>query len=119
MNDSGMLEAMTNGHLWVSPCRTLLFALAACLALSRCTTTTTSPGSCPSYLVQLDTGNPGLDAGSAHLDGGPNSSDGGIGGFSSVGEWRIDSVCQNYCASDYPVCQLVNEGTVKCQKGCA
>jgi hypothetical protein len=90
-------------------------ALAAVPAFSACTGK--SPDSCPSYLVQLDAGALEVDAGD--LDAGPNTSDDGIGGFSSVGEWRIDSVCQKYCASDYPVCQLVNRSTVKCQKGCA
>lgn len=45
--------------------------------------------------------------------------DGGTNGFSSVGEWRTDSVCAQYCQADYPVCQLATPTSVKCQKGCA
>ena len=44
--------------------------------------------------------------------------DGAVTGFEAVGEWRTDSVCAQYCESDYPVCQLQTEGAVKCQKGC-
>lgn len=45
--------------------------------------------------------------------------DGGANGFSSVGEWRTDSVCTHYCQADYPVWQLATSTSVKCQKGCA
>ena len=45
--------------------------------------------------------------------------DGGASGFSSVGEWRTDAVCAQYCHADYPVCQLATPTSVKCQKGCA
>jgi len=45
--------------------------------------------------------------------------DAAITGFSAVGEWRSDSVCANYCPSDFPVCQLASQTTVRCQKGCA
>jgi hypothetical protein len=45
--------------------------------------------------------------------------DGSANGFSSVGEWRTDSVCAQYCQADYPVCQLATPNSVKCQKGCA
>jgi hypothetical protein len=44
--------------------------------------------------------------------------DGGASGFSSVGEWRTDGVCAQYCQADYPVCQLATANSVKCQKGC-
>jgi hypothetical protein len=44
--------------------------------------------------------------------------DAGVTGFSSVGEWRTDAVCAQYCAMDYPVCQLASATSVKCQKGC-
>lgn len=57
----------------------------------------TRPEECPSYKVTID---------------------GGASGFSSVGEWRTDAVCQVYCADGYPVCQLVDPTTVKCQRGC-
>ena len=86
--------------LW-RPVLPVMLALSS--ALSACTVS--SPDSCPSYL--------------SRPDGGLEVSDAGIGGFSSVGEWRIDSVCQRYCTDDYPVCQLVNRNTVKCQKGCS
>jgi len=44
--------------------------------------------------------------------------DGAVTGFTSVGEWRTDSVCSQYCPADYPVCQLATSASVKCQKGC-
>ena len=81
----------------------MLAALAASLLLSACGGS--SPDSCPSYVF--------------HPDGGLVETDAGIGGFTSVGEWGAESVCKHYCPSDYPVCQLVNRNTVKCQKGCA
>ena len=52
---------------------------------------------CPSYLVVPDSG---------------------ASGFSSIGEWRTDAVCTQYCQADYPVCQLATPTSVKCQKGC-
>lgn len=45
--------------------------------------------------------------------------DAGVSGFSTVGEWRTDSVCAQYCDADYPVCQLASATSIKCQKGCA
>jgi hypothetical protein len=52
---------------------------------------------CPSYLVVPDAG---------------------VSGFSSVGEWRADSVCAQYCDNTHPTCQLVSPTSVKCQAGC-
>jgi hypothetical protein len=46
------------------------------------------------------------------------SPDAAITGFSSVGEWRTDAVCTQYCTADFPVCQLATATSVKCQKGC-
>ena len=93
--------------------RTLTFALSACILPSACVGH--SPDSCPSYLVKLDASALAPDSGAA-VDGGL---DGGAIGFTFVGEYGGISVCTRYCPSDYPVCQLVNETTVKCQKGCA
>lgn len=56
-----------------------------------------SGGDCPSHLVSLDAG---------------------ATGFSSVGEWRTDSVCTRYCTSEYTVCQFVKQNTIVCQKSC-
>lgn len=66
--------------------------------VASCGATDSSVTDCPSYIV---------------------SPDGGANGFSSVGEWRTDAVCAQYCQSDYPVCQLATATSVKCQKGCA
>jgi len=66
--------------------------------VASCGGTSTSVTDCPSYIV---------------------TPDGGAIGFSSVGEWRTDAVCAQYCQSDYPVCQLATATSVKCQKGCA
>jgi len=52
---------------------------------------------CPSYVVVADAG---------------------VSGFSSVGEWRTDEVCAQYCQADYWVCQLATATSVKCQEGC-
>jgi hypothetical protein len=54
-------------------------------------------GPCPAYLVTPDAG---------------------VAGFSSVGEWRSDSVCAMYCQKTYPVCELTTQTTVKCQQAC-
>jgi hypothetical protein len=62
-----------------------------------CSSSATSPSDCPSYLVAPE---------QAPM------------GFSSVGAWRSDDVCTDYCRPDYPVCQLKTPTTVKCQKGC-
>lgn len=80
--------------------RIWLSALACSIALlvANCGGTTSSVTDCPSYIV---------------------TPDGGASGFSSVGEWRTDAVCAQYCQSDYPVCQLATATSVKCQKGCA
>lgn len=63
-----------------------------------CGGTDSSVTECPSYVVVPD---------------------GGVTGFSSMGEWRTDAVCAQYCDKDHPVCQLVSATSVKCQKGCA
>jgi hypothetical protein len=68
------------------------------LAVASCGGGGSSAGDCPSYVVVLD---------------------GGANGFSSVGEWRTDAVCAQYCQADYPVCQLATMTSVKCQKGCS
>ena len=44
--------------------------------------------------------------------------DAAITGFSAVGEWRTDAVCQQYCTANFPVCQLASATSVRCQKGC-
>lgn len=67
------------------------------LAVASCGGSGSSVTDCPSYVVVADSG---------------------AIGFSSVGEWRTDSVCGQYCQADYPVCQLVTATSVKCQKGC-
>jgi hypothetical protein len=82
---------------WTSWLRGSMLAIVT-LAATACGSTGSSATDCPSYVV---------------------SPDAGVAGFSSIGEWRTDSVCARYCTSDYPVCQLVNQTTVKCQKGCA
>ncbi|MBK7583314.1 MAG: hypothetical protein IPI67_24370 [Myxococcales bacterium] len=69
-----------------------VFASSGCSSQSGVTDT-----DCPSYLV---------------------SPDGGVAGFSAVGEWRTDAVCNQYCEPDFPVCQLDTPTTVRCQKGC-
>jgi hypothetical protein len=63
-----------------------------------CESTGSRATDCPSYVVVPDAG---------------------VSGFSAVGEWRTDAVCGQYCATDYPVCQLASPTSVKCQKGCA
>ena len=68
------------------------------LFVANCGGAVASVTDCPSYVV---------------------TPDGGVNGFSSVGEWRTDAVCAQYCQSDYPVCQLATATSVKCQKGCA
>jgi hypothetical protein len=92
---------------------TLTLALSACILPSACVGH--SPDSCPSYLVRLDASALAPDGGAA-VDGGL---DGGVVGFTFVGEYGSGPICPRYCPSDYPVCQLVSETTVKCQKGCA
>jgi hypothetical protein len=81
-----------SGRTWV-----VSLWLFAALAVASCGGGGSSVTDCPSYVVVPD--------------GGPN-------GFSSVGEWRADSVCAQYCQADYPVCQLATATSVKCQKGC-
>lgn len=70
---------------------------AVLMAIPTCDGNVGSVTDCPSYVVVLD---------------------GGAHGFSSLGEWRTDSVCTNYCHADHPVCQLATPTSVKCQKGC-
>lgn len=82
---------------WKSCFRGSMLAVVA-LAATACGSTVSSATDSPSYLV---------------------SPDAGATGFSAIGEWRTDSVCARYCTSDYPVCQLVNQTSVRCQKGCA
>lgn len=41
------------------------------------------------------------------------------GGGSSVTDCPSYAVCAQYCATEFPVCQLASATTVKCQKGCA
>ena len=77
--------------------RLLAIWLCAVSSLASCGGMSSSVTDCPSYLVVVDDG---------------------VSGFSSVGEWRIDAVCSQYCAADYPVCQLASPMSVKCQKGC-
>ena len=92
--------------------RTLTLALGVCFLPSGCTGS--SPDSCPSYLVRLDASALGSDGG-LPLDSGV---DGGVDGFTFVGEWRNYPFCTRYCAGDYFLCQLVNETTVSCYRGC-
>jgi len=73
-------------------------ALYGATLASGCGGTGSSVTDCPSYVVVPDAG---------------------VSGFSAVGEWRTDAVCAEYCATDYPVCQLASATSVKCQKGCA
>ena len=73
------------------------FWCAIAAAVASCGGSGSSATDCPSYVVVPDS---------------PAS------GFSSVGEWRTDAVCTQYCQADYPVCQLVTPTSVKCQKGC-
>jgi len=79
--------------------RTWLVSLwcSVCVAVASCGGIGSSATDCPSYLVVPD--------------GGPH-------GFSSVGDWRTDSVCAQYCTADYFVCQLATVTTVRCQEGC-
>ena len=85
-------EMEMNGRTRVMALWCLVF-----LAVASCGGSVSSVTACPSYVVVPD--------------GGPN-------GFSSVGQWRTDSVCAQYCQADYPVCQLATATSVKCQKGC-
>jgi hypothetical protein len=79
--------------------RTLLLSAGpAFLLLFSSACGSSSESTCPFYLVTPEAG---------------------VTGFSSVGEWRTDAVCAQYCQNDYPVCQLSTPNTVKCQKGCA
>ena len=71
--------------------------LCAAAVLGGCGGTGNSVTNCPSYLVTPDAG---------------------VSGFSSVGEWRTDAVCAQYCQVEYPACQQVSATAVKCQKGC-
>ena len=73
------------------------FWCAIAAAVARCGGSGSSATDCPSYVVVQDS----------------RASD-----FSSVGEWRTDTVCAKYCQADYPVCQLATPTSVKCQKGC-
>jgi len=91
-----------------------MFALSVSILPSACIGN--SPDSCPSYLVRLDASALGSDGGADAFDGGV---DGGAVGFTFVGEWRSYPFCARYCAGDYFECQLVNETTVMCKKGCA
>jgi hypothetical protein len=79
--------------------RTLLLSAGpAFLLLFSSACGSSSESTCPFYLVTPEAG---------------------VTGFSSVGEWRTDAVCAQYCQSDYPICQLSTQDTVRCQKGCA
>ena len=71
---------------------------SACLLAASCGGGGVSVTDCPSYIVVPDSG---------------------ATGFSSVGEWRTDAVCAQYCEVGYPVCQLVTATSVKCQRACA
>ncbi|MBI5534586.1 MAG: hypothetical protein HY898_17805 [Deltaproteobacteria bacterium] len=44
--------------------------------------------------------------------------DGGADAFSAIGEYRTGKECEQLCASPHRVCQLVDQGTVKCQESC-
>ncbi|MFL5306081.1 MAG: hypothetical protein ACJ8F1_12760 [Polyangia bacterium] len=67
------------------------------LAVASCGGSAKSVTDCPSYVVTPDAG---------------------VTGFTSIGEWRTDTICAQYCQPDYPVCQLATATSVKCQKGC-
>jgi hypothetical protein len=82
-----------SGRIWV-----MVLWCSISLAVANCGGSGSSVTDCPSYVVVPD---------------------GGANGFSSVGEWRTDAVCAQYCQADYPVCQLATATSVKCQKGCA
>jgi hypothetical protein len=75
-----------------------IVALCGATLAVGCGGTGSSVTDCPSYVVTPDAG---------------------VTGFSAIGEWRGDAVCAQYCATDFPVCQLASATTVKCQKGCA
>jgi hypothetical protein len=74
-----------------------ILALCGATLAAGCGGTTSSVTDCPSYVVVPDAA---------------------VTGFSAVGEWRSDAVCVQYCATDYPVCQLAAATSIKCQKGC-
>lgn len=75
-----------------------LATVVSAVALSGCSSQSgVTDTDCPSYVV---------------------TPDGGVAGFSAVGEWRTDAVCDQYCEPDFPVCQLQTQTTVRCQKGC-
>jgi hypothetical protein len=74
-----------------------IVALYGAVTAAGCGGTVNSDTNCPLYIVVPDAG---------------------LSGFSAVGEWRTDAVCAQYCATDYPVCQLASATSVKCQKGC-
>jgi len=82
---------------WPQKLLSIAGSLFLTIQSSACESEGTSQSDCPSYVVTPDAG---------------------ISGFSSVGEWRTDSVCTQFCGSDYPVCQLATPTSVKCQKGC-
>ena len=86
-------EMKMSRRIWVTALGCSVF-----MALASCGGTVSSVTDCPSYIVVPD---------------------GGATGFSSIGEWRTDTVCVQYCQADYPVCQLATATSVKCQKGCA
>ncbi len=92
-SDVVVREVKMSVRIWLRAlsCSVVLF-------VANCGGSATSVTDCPSYIV---------------------TPDGGASGFSSVGEWRIDAVCAQYCQSEYPVCQLATATSVKCQKGCA
>jgi len=45
------------------------------------------------------------------IDAGPDTSLPGS-------DWTTGAVCEAICPTDYPVCRLEAEGSVRCQKGC-
>jgi predicted amidohydrolase len=86
-----------SGHIWTRLSISSALWCSVAVIVANCDGSGTSVTDCPSYIVVPD---------------------GGATGFSSVGEWRTDAVCAQYCQADFPVCQLATATSVKCQKGC-
>ncbi len=71
-----------------------IVALCGVILAAGCGEMKSSVADCPSAVVVRDAG-------------------ASASGVSAVGEWRADGVCAQYCAVDYPVCELVSATSVR------
>jgi hypothetical protein len=82
----------------IMPVRRVRVLVLSVFATACSSSESTEPGECPSYVVTADAG---------------------TGVFGAVGDVRMDQDCLPFCTSDYPVCILLKDNQVRCQKGCA